>query len=439
MNSRTRMLTACLALAFIVRLVAAAHWHRTAMAEGSLFRLGDSHSYWTLAEQIAVGRPYQYGSADASIFRAPLYPLFLAPWTLIDNTSVGVWCARVAGCVMGTLSVGLLALLANRLAGIRAAIAAALLGAIYPGGIGMSIVILSEACFMPLMLGHLLCWQSAWRAQRLRDVIWYACAGGLLSGAATLARPSWLLFAPFACGTGMVLGPRRPRHVVIFAATLAGIAIVMSPWWIRNAHITGRFVLTTLQVGPSLYDGLHPGATGSSDEGMEFMQEFVQRQREIDAQTSGPLESTFEYRLNRLAQRSAVRWSIDHPGAVLRLAFRKFLRTWSLWPDGGEIGSTRIRLALTVSCFGVLLLALVASWQLYHSTIRWLWGICWLPCLYFTLLHMVFVGSIRYREPAVLVLIAMAGCAVAQIARWRSTSAVRASERDREIASNSRQ
>lgn len=40
---------------------------------------------------------------------------------------------------------------------------------------------------------------------------------------------------------------------------------------------------------------------------------------------------------------------------------------------------------------------------------RWTFGFYWMPCLYFTLLHMIFVGSIRYREPALLVLTIVGG------------------------------
>jgi len=90
------------------------------------------------------------------------------------------------------------------------------------------------------------------------------------------------------------------------------------------------------------------------------------------------------------------------------------LRIWTLWPDGGEINSAATRLAITLSSFSILVLAL---W--YSSTLLgrfdWFYAICFVPSLYFTLLHMVFVGSVRYREPALLVLIPLAACG---IARW---------------------
>ena len=40
-----------------------------------------------------------------------------------------------------------------------------------------------------------------------------------------------------------------------------------------------------------------------------------------------------------------------------------------------------------------------------------------MPAIYFTLLHMVFVSSIRYRQPAMLALIVPAA---AFLVRWRS-------------------
>ncbi len=403
-------------MAFAIRLGAAAYWQRTADSEGRMFRLGDSHSYWVLANQLGQGLPYQYGSSDSRMFRAPLYPLLLAPLTRIADESTAVWWGRVMGCALGTLSVGLIALLARRLGGTCAGLIAAGLAALYPSAIGISIIILSEAVFMPLMVAYLLAWQSAWVATTQRGMWGAGISAGALAGAAVLARPSLLLLLPFICCWGILTSQHRWRHSQIFLATLLGLSVVMSPWWLRNASISGRFVPTTLQVGPSLLDGLHPGASGASDEGMAFMQPIIAEQIAADQQQllhgTEPLVSTLEYRINARAQQVALHWAQENPWQVLALAGRKFLRIWTLWPDGGDISSTAMRVVITLSSFTILLLASVYS----SGTDRqrgWFYSILWLPSLYFTLLHMVFVGSIRYREPALFVLIAVASCAIA--------------------------
>ena len=57
----------------------------------------------------------------------------------------------------------------------------------------------------------------------------------------------------------------------------------------------------------------------------------------------------------------------------------------------------------------LLALGLVGVWR--YTPRGWPYVLAWLPAVYFTLLHMVFVGSIRYREPAMLALIVLAaGC-----------------------------
>jgi 4-amino-4-deoxy-L-arabinose transferase-like glycosyltransferase len=417
-----------LVVAFGLRVFAALLWQAQASPQANYLRLGDSHGYWFLAQQIATLQPYEYGSPNASIFRAPLLPLLLAPLTLIADPWLAVFSARCLGAALGTLAVWLVSVLARRLAGIRSALAAAALAAFYPSAVGMSVLVLSEMLFVPLMLMHLLFWQSAWKAPSLGSRCRFAFLCGLVAGLAVLTRPSWLLFIPMMAIIGFAIGPRRLAHFQIASLSLLGLCLVMTPWWIRNASLTGKFVPTTLQVGPSLMDGLREGATGKSDQGMEFMQQIIQQQAQIDANAPSPLDGSFEWRVNRRATLSAIQWAAENPGEAIRLAGKKFCRTWSLWPDGNELASNRMKLAITTSFLAIFGLAVAGTW-LRRGQPGWNLASYWMPCLYFTLLHMVFVGSIRYREPAMVALLALSGCAMAQLLRFlasRSKDFVRA-------------
>ncbi len=429
--NKNRWMLLLLLLAFVLRVGAAVYWHRAATPENGFLRLGDSDGYWVLASHIARGEPYQYGSENASVFRAPMMPLLLSPMTLIEDRSTAIFCARIVGALLGTLSVYLVSLLAFRVAGRHAALAAAFLASLYPSAIGTSIIILSEMLFMPLMLTFLLLWSDTLRASTPKQRVRLALITGIVGGLAILTRPSWLLFTPMVAVLGLALVRRRMIHIQTILLMGLGISIAMMPWWVRNYNVTGKFVLTTLQVGPSLYDSFHPGASGGSDEGMNFMRRIEAEQTEADqasAQTSEfkasefkasdskaqPLEGTFEWRINQRAQQQAIDWCLENPIEIPRLAFAKLKKTWSIWPDGGDVGSPLIRAAVSLSMLIVMLLAFIGTWKLFRTQSLML-AICWSPCLYFTLLHMVFVGSVRYREPAVIVLLAVAG---STLARW---------------------
>lgn len=407
-----RWLVVALCLAFLLRLGAAFYWEARFAGDG--FHFGDSQGYWDLGRAIAHGGPYRPGEGGPQVFRAPGYPILLAPIFLVFGDEPPIMVARVQAVLFGTLAVFGVWLLARRLFDERAATLAALAAAVYPGLIALSVPILTEAPFCALLPFQLWLWVLAWQASTSKSRVALALAVGLLGAAITLVRPSWLLFMPFAIGLGVVFGREKPRHLLIATGIMAGLIAGMAPWWIRNAQVTGHFVPTTLQVGASLYDGWNPEATGASN--MTYVPTFEAAERKAEAEGSVDARDTFEYRLNQRMRNAAVNWAKQNPTTAVRLAAVKFARIWNVWPNEPAFSRPVIRLAVAVTYVPLLLLGLVGAWQTIGR--GWPYVLCFLPALYLTLLHMVFIGSIRYREPAMLGMIVLAAGAV--VSFWKS-------------------
>ena len=400
-SARYRILWgAVLLLALFVRVGAAFVW-QSRLPDDAAFAFPDSESYWQLAASIAHGKEYEFAGARA--FRPPGYPLAIAPLFLIwDQPPVMV--ARMMGVVLGTVVVGGVGCLTWKLFDERAGLIAASLCALYPGAIAMSILVLSEALFCPLMLLHLMCWLAASRAESAKRRLLWAAVAGISSAVATLTRPSWLLFTPMALVVAISLFPQRRQQMQIGIAMLAATVLTMSPWWIRNWIVLDAFVPTTTQVGASLYDGMHPHATGASD--MRFVSEVTQDFRNSNPWTEQATSVEFEVALNRHFTLAAAKFARENPSAVARLAVVKFFRMWNIWPNEASLRSWPVRLVVAIGYVPILIASLLGAWRFARR--GWLYAMCLVPAGYFTLLHVVFVGSIRYRQPPMLLLIVLA-------------------------------
>ncbi|MCS7237789.1 MAG: glycosyltransferase family 39 protein [Thermoguttaceae bacterium] len=244
----------------VIRLAAAWVWEQQA---GGRFVFGDSESYWLLARAIANGEEYRYG--NARIFRMPGYPMVLAPlFWLASPEPPHLW-ARFLGAGLGSVTILGVYFLAKQLFGQGVGLWSAWTCVFYPGAIALSIFVLSEALFCPLVTLALVAGVKAAKSCRRAPFVIWSGVAGVLHGLAILTRPSWLFFPMFAGVISIAFETRRLRQLAGFLVMIAGASAVLAPWWVRNWCLTGRFVPATLQTGASLYDGLHPGATGASD------------------------------------------------------------------------------------------------------------------------------------------------------------------------------
>ncbi len=187
----------------------------------------------------------------------------------------------------------------------------------------MAAVYLAETLFTTLFAASVLLIAFLIKQVTPRNSTLLASASGVLLAAATLVRPSsLLLIVPFA---GVALISRWATLRTMTRGTflpalwmLVGFVIVMAPWWVRNMQVYNRLVMTTLNVGESLYDGVQPNANGGSE--MSFTDSpAVQQLSEIDRDEHW--------------KREAIRLINADPLRIAKLAGIKIARFWSPWPN----------------------------------------------------------------------------------------------------------
>ena len=372
-----------LALALLLRIVAAIVIDRHVAQAGRTFLIeGDANGYWELAERIAAGEEYSVYQPPRYVERTPGFPLLLAVSIKLFGNSV--FAASLLMAVVGTGCCCLTWLLAKKLFDDMTAIWAMLSVAVSPLQIGSNVQILSETWFSfgllicLLALARLILQPSAAASGRI------AFANGVLTGLTVLIRPGWILWAGLSSLLVLLFGKMNISKRLLSGAMIGlGCFLALLPWAWRNHDVTGHWIFTSLWSGPSLYDGLHEGATGASD--MQFLEDD-----NLFAKMS-------EFEVNEQYKKRAVEFVTSHPGRTIQLAFIKAGRYLSPSLNATGFSGGPFSLFCVAWHFAFAVLITRGIWDLRRklSIVALLAS----PFLQFLLVHMVFVGSIRYRLP----------------------------------------
>ncbi|MBK8268583.1 MAG: glycosyltransferase family 39 protein [Planctomycetes bacterium] len=384
----------------------------------AMFDFPDSHRYVRVARNIAAGR----GPIDDASMRSgtdPLYPLMLsaAPLVGINNETGIMRFGRICNSALSVASILLLAGIGRRLFGDRVALVAAAILAVDPILNFFNALVLTESLYITLLLAA---YYSILRISDIdadktshatRPAAWAllagACAGlGTLSRSTNLFLP--LLLAPFVpwaysrVRTATGIG-RFVRHGDTF---LIAVLVMLAPTLIRNYGLYHEIVPTRVGGGASLLEALGTWADGAP--GMDRIQ-YPPVHDALD-----------EYQRDREYREIALSWATDHPKETLQLAFVKLMRTWSIEINAADYTSPLLRSICWLSVAPIFALAAVGVWMTRNRPA--ILALLLAPALYFTLIHMVFVGSVRYRLPAMPFLFVLAAVAIdALIDRRRGT------------------
>jgi len=387
-----------IAVAARVGLIAYAERHPDA------FDFPDSQRYLRVARNIAAGN----GPIEASDKRAstdPLYPVLLAVGVrlgLDDETSITRF-GRIANAASSLCAIFLLLSLGRRWLGPGPAMIAAWIMAVDPILLFFNGLLLTETSYITLLLAAFAC------LARVRgDAAWrWAILCGILLGLATLCRSSSLLLPigllPFAW---QLPGQIYRRRWLVPASLLIAYVLVLTPYAARNYRLFGRVVPVRIGAGASLLEAFGPWADGGPG-----MDRIVHPSYPADAD---------EYERDRLCRESAMDWARQHPGRTVSLALAKLKRNWSITLNADEYSTPAYQAVAVCTVGPVLALATLGAWRLRRRPE--LVALLLYPAAYFTLLHMVLVGSIRYRLPAMpfVFLLAGAGACAAWQARGRT-------------------
>lgn len=377
-----------LLIALTIRLGIAVWVDRTVAATPGRICLipGDAEGYWELGRRLARGEEYALYDPPRRVMRMPGFPLLLAACQRVWGAE-SLWPTRCVLAGVGTLACGLVYWLGCELASPRAGWWASLATACSPALAGLTPLLLTETPFAAAMIASLIPWARLWTEQEgCRP--WTALSAGVLAALATYLRPTWLPVAPAYAVLLVLLKPRRAARWCEALLVLSGLTAALFPWAWRNYHVTGHWVITTLWVGPSLYDGLRPGANGDSD------MRFFEADRLLDQMS--------EYEMDREYRRRAWAFVAAEPWATCILAAKKALRYWSIIPNAPQLQNVWLACGLALTTVPLYVGAVLGLFAHGNN-----WRLCVLtagPVLFFAAVHMVFVGSIRYRLPAEYVL-----------------------------------
>ncbi|MBN1527413.1 MAG: glycosyltransferase family 39 protein [Thermoleophilaceae bacterium] len=331
----------------------------------------------------------------------PFYSVVLAAVAKLGGTSPDV--QRLTGTVFGAGSVLLIGILGRRLAGDLAGLCAAALAAVYPILIAADGALMSESLYGVLVVGTVLL------AYLTMDspAVGRALALGALGALAALTRGEALVLLP------LLLLPLLRSAQGRRAAALAAVAfvVVLAPWTARNWIVFDQPVVIANNSG-SAVAGANCDATFYDSDFLGGWQPDC-----IVEHPGNEAEDLSESR------RDGFRYAGDHLGRLPVVLAVRFGRVWSLYdpfqvPEGR---SPRVQ-KLGVICFFLLVPLGIYGLVLLRRRRVPVWPLV-APFVVVSISALTTYGNVRFRQPADLTLVVLAGVGLAALVGRRRPGA----------------
>ena len=365
--------------------------------------------YFLRAENIAARGVFGYGDTPIA-FAAPGYSFLLVPAALLMGDTEWVFCLTnillFASC---TLLIRRLLLRTGVPRGTANLIA--LLALLYPN---RWLAAWSQLSDIPYSFVFGLAFACALMVFSSAHQQRFSFTMGLLAGASALIRSGGLLLSlPLLGGIALTKHSVRDR-IRWLGVAIAGMAIVLAPWIVRNYLLLGKIVPVSTNAGFNLLIGNNP--TGDV-----FWNKYAEHllAREGD-------KSWSETRKDSFYTAHALEYIQQHPGPVIVAAVKKVLRAFASDTFTMTLGAYETNLhelppivwnivypLNNLIYFTLLLFTLIAvvrQWRLIQPA-GWMYAGIWIcVCL---LIGMMF-GMTRFKEPLNVVNLLILGYCVSR-------------------------
>jgi 4-amino-4-deoxy-L-arabinose transferase-like glycosyltransferase len=256
----------------------------------------DAKAYARIAAHLEAGDGFTAGrkATQPSTNYSPGLPLLVAGIYEVTG-GVNGELARIVLALIASFAVLFTYLLGRRLGGVVPGLIGAAAVAVYPALLEYGGMLMSEPLAATLLSGGVLA--LLWAGDGGGSAWWRWLLAGLTLGALTLVRPEYLavslLLAALVAARGAWLsvvtrGVTKDNHARLAwrrslgaaALVLAGLAIVVAPWTVRNAVALHRFVPVSTGGGQVLFAGTYLPSNGDPE---KVGAEVVERHPELFA------------------------------------------------------------------------------------------------------------------------------------------------------------
>jgi 4-amino-4-deoxy-L-arabinose transferase-like glycosyltransferase len=302
----------------------------------------DAHAYYALSKSLYTEGTYGGSEfTDASDWSPGAPLLYAAAFYATGGAREGT--ARIVELLLGIATIFFVYLLGRRIACGPAGLIAAAGVAVYPPFIHSVGALYSEPLAMAALPAAVLAF--LWASERARLRAWLL--PGLLFGITAMARPEYLLVGAAFVGLAAIQLARsrgwRPG-LAGAALLLAGLALPVVPWTVRNLIVLDRAVAISTGGGKALYVGTYLPADGEYQRVKALLLEKYDH-RSLDPNSQALEEVNPVPLFNRVAERypdlprdqalgkigkhDFSKYFGEDPAGYLAMTARKVGRMWS--------------------------------------------------------------------------------------------------------------